>query len=170
MGLTGSFFFYSFFHDVMATFRDRSKVLNKPVLCMCVCVWRQAWRAWLSYVVLILVISTSPGLPLPSLLLHLGICLLQASEVSNWLFSCVRHNWVLITVLHSVLIFKSAMSSERRASRSLTFSNGCCTHVPRLIRPFTLRPDSQSAGDTYSIHHQGLKDKALLMASHTYSQ
>ncbi|GAA6101186.1 uncharacterized [Tachysurus ichikawai] len=38
---------------------------------------------------------------------------------------------------YTALIKTKAVSSERRASRSLAFSNGCCTHAPRLIRPFT---------------------------------
>lgn len=117
------------------------------------------------HVVVILAVSSSPGLAqrplhLPSPLSHLGICLLQPSEVSNWLFNYTKHNWVLITVLHSVLIFKSAMSSERGAVRWLVLPAARCCHTSPLISPFTLRPDPDSAGDASSIHHQGLKTKS----------
>lgn len=115
------FFFKFFFLVLMAAFGDMNMVLKKIRVGVFVCEWMRAKQTWLSH---IMFLSCPSALPqgchhfLP--LLHLGICLFQASGVSNWLFSCAWHNWALITVLHSVLIFKSAMSSERRASRSHT--------------------------------------------------
>lgn len=101
----------------------------------------------------------------PPLVPHLGICLLQASEVSNWLFNRVQSNWVLITILHSVLIFKSVLSSERKASHSPFSPPSCCLCAVAQISPLHTAQSWVTHARARGIHWQGLIDKDLLMAS-----
>lgn len=58
-----------------------------------------------------------------------------APETLNWLFSDTSCNWLLITVLHHVLIFKSAVSAQRKGPLQClaVIHSGCRETLPSCV-------------------------------------